>query len=59
MPQLERVVYTDLHKVGARKDIHGILLLDTALQSRVLKPEQTVKVELRLAEVSLIAILLV
>lgn len=42
----------DDYAVGCRKDLNGILLLDTALQPPVAKPEDVVQLELPVTEVS-------
>lgn len=39
------------YAVGCRKDLNGILLLDTALQLPVAKPEDMVQLELPVTEV--------
>lgn len=41
----------DDYAVGCRKDLNGILLLDTALQPPVAKPEDLVQLELPVTEV--------
>ena len=41
----------DSHSVGLRKDLNGVLLLDTALQTPISKSEDVVRVELPLPEV--------
>lgn len=41
----------DDYAVGCRKDLNGILLLDTALQPPVAKPEDVVQLELPVTEV--------
>lgn len=41
----------DDYAVGCRKDLNGILLLDTALQPPVAKPEDIVQLELPVTEV--------
>ena len=48
---LDRVVYSDGRAVGIRKDLSGVLLLDTALQTPVKKAEDHVYLELLLPEV--------
>ncbi len=48
----DKVVFTDGKAVGVRRDLNGILLLDTALQTPVAKPDDRVRVELSLPEVS-------
>jgi baculoviral IAP repeat-containing protein 6 len=46
-------VFSDDCCIGVRSDLKGMLLLDTALQSPVNKPEEKIRVEIPLAEVSL------
>ena len=48
----DKVVFTDGKAVGVRRDLNGILLLDTALQTPIAKTDDTVRVELSLPEVS-------
>lgn len=52
LPETDRIVFCDDYAVGVRSDLRGMLLLDTALQSAVAKPEDEVKVEIPLTEVS-------
>ena len=47
----DRVLFTSSQAVGVRKDLNGILLLDTALQTPVARSEDVVTVELPLPEV--------
>jgi len=47
----EKVLLCDSHSVGLRKDLNGVLLLDTALQTPISKSEDVVRVELPLPEV--------
>ncbi len=47
----ERVLLCDSHSVGLRRDLNGVLLLDTALQTPVSKSDDVVTVELPLPEV--------
>lgn len=53
LPGKDKVVFADDQSVGARNDLRGMLLLDTALQTPVCRSEDQVKVEIPLAEVSL------
>ncbi|XP_019627384.1 PREDICTED: LOW QUALITY PROTEIN: baculoviral IAP repeat-containing protein 6-like [Branchiostoma belcheri] len=50
LPLAEKVLMSDGFAIGMRKDLNGVLLLDTALQTLVDKTEDTVKVELPLSE---------
>ncbi len=47
----DKVVFTDGKAVGVRRDLNGILLLDTALQTPITKTEDRVRVEISLPEV--------
>jgi len=47
----DRVVFASRDAVGARKDLNGILLLDSALQAPISKPDSIVRIELPLPEV--------
>ncbi|GAA6081850.1 baculoviral IAP repeat-containing protein 6 isoform X1, partial [Tachysurus ichikawai] len=51
-PVVDKVLFVDDYAVGCRKDLNGILLLDTALQAPVDKPEDMVQLELPVTEVS-------
>lgn len=51
LPVKDRLVFWDEHRVGVRKDLSGVMLLDTALQASITKTEAPVCVELPLAEV--------
>lgn len=51
LPEKDKVVFADDYSVGARNDLRGMLLLDTALQTSVSNSEDQVKVEIPLAEV--------
>lgn len=51
-PAVDKVLFVDDYAVGCRKDLNGILLLDTALQAPVSKPEDMVQLELPVTEVS-------
>lgn len=51
-PAVDKVLFVDDYAVGCRKDLNGILLLDTALQPPVAKPEDVVQLELPVTEVS-------
>jgi len=48
----DRVVFASSNAIGARKDLNGILLLDSALQAPISKPDDIVRIELPLPEVS-------
>lgn len=52
LAEKDKVLFTDSRSVSVRKDLNGVLLLDTALQTNVAKTEDVVKVELPLPEVS-------
>ena len=45
------MVFSNSTAVGVRRDLHGVLMLDTALQTPVSRPEDPVRLELLLAEV--------
>ena len=45
------MLFVDDYVVGCRKDLNGILLLDTALQPPASKPEDMVQLELPVTEV--------
>ncbi|XP_078504877.1 dual E2 ubiquitin-conjugating enzyme/E3 ubiquitin-protein ligase BIRC6 isoform X4 [Lissotriton helveticus] len=47
---VDKVVFVDDYAVGCRKDLNGILLLDTALQTPVSKQEDVVQLELPVTE---------
>ncbi|KAM6916345.1 dual E2 ubiquitin-conjugating enzyme/E3 ubiquitin-protein ligase BIRC6 isoform 2-T2 [Xenentodon cancila] len=49
-PAVDKVLFVDDYAVGCRKDLNGILLLDTALQPPVTKPEDMVQLELPVTE---------
>ncbi|XP_041107829.1 baculoviral IAP repeat-containing protein 6-like isoform X5 [Polyodon spathula] len=49
-PAVDKVVFVDDYVVGCRKDLNGILLLDTALQAPVTKQEDVVQLELPVTE---------
>ncbi|CAH2249476.1 baculoviral IAP repeat-containing 6 isoform X1 [Pelobates cultripes] len=49
-PTVDKVIFVDDYSVGCRKDLNGILLLDTALQTPVSKPEDVVQLELPVTE---------
>ncbi|KAF1376176.1 hypothetical protein PFLUV_G00228020 [Perca fluviatilis] len=49
-PAVDKVLFVDDYAVGCRKDLNGILLLDTALQPPVAKPEDLVQLELPVTE---------
>lgn len=50
-PAVDKVLFVDDYAVGCRKDLNGILLLDTALQGPVTKPEDVIQLELPVTEV--------
>lgn len=50
-PAVDKVLFVDDYVVGCRKDLNGILLLDTALQPPVAKAEDEVQLELPVTEV--------
>lgn len=50
-PAVDKVLFVDDYAVGCRKDLNGILLLDTALQPPVAKQEDVVQLELPVTEV--------
>ncbi|XP_074501768.1 dual E2 ubiquitin-conjugating enzyme/E3 ubiquitin-protein ligase BIRC6 isoform X2 [Sebastes fasciatus] len=50
LPAVDKVLFVDDYAVGCRKDLNGILLLDTALQPPVAKPEDMVQLELPVTE---------
>ncbi|XP_062579414.1 baculoviral IAP repeat-containing protein 6-like [Saccostrea cucullata] len=50
LPGKDKVIFADDYSVGARNDLRGMLLLDTALQTPINKSEDQVKVEIPLAE---------
>jgi len=52
----DRVVFASCNAIGTRKDLNGILLLDSALQAPVSKPDNIVRIELPLPEVTLFLI---
>ncbi|KAG5831644.1 hypothetical protein ANANG_G00305910 [Anguilla anguilla] len=49
-PAVDKVLFVDDYAVGCRKDLNGILLLDTALQAPVSKSEDVVQLELPVTE---------
>ena len=51
LPEKDKTIFCDKYCLGVRGDLQGILLLDTALQTPVLKTEDVVKIELPLVEV--------
>jgi len=53
LPSQDRVVFISDTAVGARRDLNGVLLLDSALQTPVSKPDDIVCVELTLPDVSI------
>uniref|UniRef100_A0AAV2JLI0 Dual E2 ubiquitin-conjugating enzyme/E3 ubiquitin-protein ligase BIRC6 n=1 Tax=Knipowitschia caucasica TaxID=637954 RepID=A0AAV2JLI0_KNICA len=50
MAAVDKVLFVDDLAVGCRKDLNGILLLDTALQTSVCKAEEEVQLELPVTE---------
>jgi baculoviral IAP repeat-containing protein 6 len=52
LPSQDRVIYVSDCAVGARRDLNGVLLLDSALQTTIIKPDDVVCIELPLPEVS-------
>lgn len=48
---VDKVIFVDDYAVGCRKDLNGILLLDTALQTPVSKQDDVVQLELPVTEV--------
>ena len=48
----DRVLFCDESVVSVRRDLNGVLLLDTALQTPLNKTEEDVKLELPLPEVN-------
>ena len=52
LPSQDRAVFISDKAVGARRDLNGVLLLDSALQTTVSKPDDIVCVELTLPDVS-------
>lgn len=59
LQEKDRMIICEGTSVCARKDLNGVLLLDTALQTPVSKTEDLVKVELLLAEVSFFLIFII
>ncbi|XP_043914359.1 baculoviral IAP repeat-containing protein 6 isoform X2 [Protopterus annectens] len=49
-PAVDKVVFVDDYAVGCRKDLNGILLLDTALQTPVSKQDDLINLELPVTE---------
>ena len=58
LPVKDRVLFSDGNAVSVRKDLNGVLLLDTALQTAVSKTEDAIRLELPLPEVQLCLILI-
>ncbi|XP_067680641.1 baculoviral IAP repeat-containing protein 6-like isoform X2 [Haliotis asinina] len=50
LSEKEKTVFWDAHALGVRKDLRGVLLLDTALQIPVKHSEDLIKCELPLVE---------
>ena len=46
-----KMVFNSSTALGVRSDLHGVLLLDTALQTPVAKTEDKIRLELPVAEV--------
>lgn len=51
LPEKDKCIFSDTHSVSVRRDIRGILLLDTALQIPVKRPDEVIRLEIPLAEV--------
>jgi baculoviral IAP repeat-containing protein 6 len=51
LPCQDRVVFTSDCAIGARRDLNGVLLLESVLQTAVSKPDDLVCVELPLPDV--------
>ncbi|XP_063984704.1 baculoviral IAP repeat-containing protein 6 isoform X2 [Diachasmimorpha longicaudata] len=51
---VDKVLYTDGRGIGVRSDYNGVLLLDTILQTPVVKSEDVIKLELLLSEAILL-----
>lgn len=51
LAEKDRCIFSDSHAVSLRRDLRGILLLDTALQTPVSRAEDVIKLEIPLAEV--------
>ena len=51
LQEKDKMVFSDSTSISVRRDLHGVLLLDTALQTPVTRPEDVIKLELPLAEV--------
>ncbi|XP_018118497.1 baculoviral IAP repeat-containing protein 6 isoform X2 [Xenopus laevis] len=49
-PTVDKVIFVDDYAVGCRKDLNGILLLDTALQTPVSKADDVIQLELPVTE---------
>jgi len=49
---LDRVIFTSGSAIGARRELNGVLLLESALQLPVQSPEEIIRVELPLPDVS-------
>ncbi|XP_071454170.1 dual E2 ubiquitin-conjugating enzyme/E3 ubiquitin-protein ligase BIRC6 [Hetaerina americana] len=50
----DKVLFTDGDAIGVRSDYNGVLLLDTILQTPILKPDDVVKLELLISEAVLL-----
>lgn len=48
----DKVLFVDERGVGVRTDYNGVLLLDTILQTPVSKPDDIVRIEMLVTEVS-------
>ena len=53
LQEKDKMVFSNSTAVGVRRDLHGVLMLDSALQTPVNRTEDTVRLELQLAEVKL------
>jgi baculoviral IAP repeat-containing protein 6 (apollon) len=53
LPSQDRVVFISDCAIGARRDLNGVLLLESVLQTAVSKPDDIVCVELPLPDVCL------
>lgn len=51
LPEKNRMVFSDSMSVGVRRDLQGVLLMDTALQTPLTAQKDKVRLELPLAEV--------
>ena len=51
LPDKNRMLFSNSEAIGVRKDLQGVLLIDTALQTPVNSEEDCVRLELPLPEV--------